>query len=311
MTVSPKTIKLLGIQAGRGAPRPGAQDGPFVLRERGLIRTLAAAGHAVEDLGDIPGEFETRFASAPPGPVNHLRNVLQVNRHTHACILGTRRKSPEAFLLVVGGDHSLAIGTLAGLSDACKRLGLLWIDAHADFNDPATSPSGNIHGMSLAVACGNGHRDLLLISDYNPMVEEQDVFLLGPREIDPGESENLSGSAIRLLSTADWRKRGITATVLGAADELRTRCDHVHLSFDIDVLDPSVTPATGTPVPGGITFDEARELLAALGRQGIVASAEFVEYNPHLDADGRTGERVMALINCLLSTAGTPDASQG
>ncbi|MBW7904121.1 MAG: arginase [Phycisphaerae bacterium] len=298
--MSPRTIKLLGIQAGRGAARPGAEDGPYVLRERGLVQQLIRAGHSVEDLGDIPGEFETRFASAPPGPVNHLRNVLQVNRHTHACVLGTRRKAPGAFLLVVGGDHSLAIGTLAGLSDACRRLGLLWIDAHADFNDPATSPSGNIHGMSLAVACGNGHRDLLLISDYNPMVDEQDVYLLGPRIFDVGERENLAASRVHLLGTDEWRARGIVDAALSAARDLAAGCDHLHVSFDIDVLDPAFVPGTGTPVPGGITADEARVLLAALGRQGLVASAEFVEYNPSLDQDGRTGGLVLELIAALL-----------
>lgn len=299
--MSPKTIKLLGIQAGRGAARPGAEDGPYVLRERGLVQQLVRAGYSVEDLGDIPGEFETRFATAPPGPVNHLRSVLQVNRHTHACVLGTRRKAPGAFLLVVGGDHSLAIGTLAGLSDACRRLGLIWIDAHADFNDPATSPSGNIHGMSLAVACGNGHRDLLLISDYNPMVEEQDVYLLGPRIVDEGERQNLAASRVHLLSTDEWRARGIVDAALGAARDLAERCDHLHLSFDVDVLDPPFVPGTGTPVPGGITAEEAGALLGALATQGLIGSAEFVEYNPGLDPDGRTGGLVLELIAALLA----------
>ncbi len=295
-----RAVKLLGIQAGRGAPTPGAQEGPFTLRERGLILRLTAAGHAVEDLGDIPGEYETRFAIAPGQSVNHLHNVLQVNRHTHACVLGTRRKAPAAFLLVVGGDHSLAIGTLAGLSDACQRLGLLWIDAHADFNTPATSPSGNIHGMSLAVVCGLGHRDLRLISDYDPMVEQEDVFLLGPRDIDPGEQQNLAESRVHLRTTQQWREAGIVETAMRACETLRTRCDHIHLSFDIDVLDPQFVPGTGTPVPGGLSAGEARSLLAALGRSGAIGSAEFVEYNPMLDPDGRTAELTLELISALL-----------
>lgn len=295
-----RTIQLLGIRAGRAARRRGAENGPYTLRERGLVERLAARGHSVEDLGDIPGVYETRFVSTPAS-VRNLANVVQVNRHTHACVLGTRRKAPAAFLLVIGGDHSLAIGTLAGLSDACRQLGLLWLDAHADFNTPASSPSGNVHGMSLAVACGRGHRDLRQIADQDPMVREQDVYLLGPRELDPGERENLATSRVHWLDTANWRERGLAAQGLLAAESLAQRCDHVHLSFDIDVIDPSDAPATGTPVPGGITAAEARELLVALGRSDLIGSAEFVEYNPKLDADGRTALLVIELIDALLS----------
>lgn len=271
-----------------------------MLRERGLIDRLVARGHSVDDLGDIPGVYETRFVGAPAG-VRNLANVVQVNRHTHACVLGTRRKAPGAFLLVIGGDHSLAIGTLAGLSDACRRLGLLWIDAHADFNTPASSPSGNVHGMSLAVACGRGHRDLRLIADHDPMVRDEDVYLLGPRDVDPGERETLSASRVQWLDTAQWRERGFVSEALRAAGELAQRCDHVHLSFDIDVIDPADAVGTGTPVPGGIRAAEARELLSALGRSGRIRSAEFVEYNPKLDADGRTATLVIDLIDALLA----------
>jgi arginase len=298
--VTARTIKLLGIRAGRGARRRGAENGPYALRQRGLIERLAARGHCVEDLGDIPGVYETRFVSTPAG-VRNLANVVQVNRHTHACVLGTRRKTPAAFLLVIGGDHSLAIGTLAGLSDACQRLGLIWIDAHADFNTPTSSPSGNVHGMCLAVACGRGHPDLRQIADRDPMVREEDVCLLGPRDVDPGERENLAASRVHWVDTARWRERGLTSDGLGAAESLAQRCDHVHLSFDIDVIDPADAPATGTPVPDGITAGEARQLLAALGRSGLIRSAEFVEYNPRLDPDGRTAALVIELIDALLA----------
>jgi arginase len=136
------------------------------------------------------------------------------------------------------------------------------------------------------------------------MVEEEDVFLLGPREIDPGEWENLNDSRVHLLSTAAWRERGITSAALAAAEALRERCDHVHLSFDIDVLDPTVLSATGTPVPGGLGLEEAKELLLSLGRQGIVGSAEFVEYNPELDPQGCAADQVTELIASLLCTRG-------
>lgn len=298
----PQKVKLLGIESGRGGRIPGAEDGPYVLRERGLVYRLNRLGHEVEDMGDIPGVYETRFASAPDSGLKHLLNILQVNRHTHACVLGTRLRSPSSFLVVVGGDHSLAIGTLGGLADSCERLGIVWLDAHADFNTPDTSPSGNIHGMGLAVACGLGNRDLRRIARRDPVVDDEDVFLLGLRDVDAGEYDNLGQTQVNRLTMQQWRERGITAVALDACDQLAQRCDHIHLSFDIDVVDPSATPATGTPVPGGLRADEALELLAALGRQGLVRSAEFVEYNPELDRTGETAETAIRLIETLLMT---------
>lgn len=297
-----KTIKLLGVQAGTGGRMPGAQDGPWRLRESGLIRRLTALGHTVEDLGDIPGVYATDQRSHPDGGIHHLSTALQYNRHTHACVLGTRRKAPHAFLLIVGGDHSLAIGTLAGLSDACTRLGVIWIDAHADFNTPATSPTGNVHGMSLAIACGRGHPDLLQIADRDPMIAENDVYLLGARDIDAAERTNLAESALHVFDMRAWRQAGVTDTAIAACKTLADRCDHIHLSFDIDALDPTFVPGTGTPVAGGLMPDEALDLLVSLGRLGKLQSAEFVEYNPELDPDGRTGELTLNLIESLLSS---------
>lgn len=295
-----KTVKLLGIQAGSGGRVKGAETGPHWLRRHGLVERLRGSGHAVEDLGDIPGVYETRYAVGRGRAVNYLPNILQVNRHTHACVLGTLRREPECFLLVIGGDHSLAIGTLAGLSDACERLGLLWIDAHADFNTPRSSPSGNIHGMCLAVACGHGLPELRSIARRDPMVREEDVYLFGCRDVDPGEQEALARSRVRLHSTETWRAEGIAAAPLAACRELAARCDHIHLSFDVDVLDAALVPGTGTPVAAGLSHEEALEALGALRAAGCIRSAEFVEFNPKLDPSGATGERVIQLILALL-----------
>lgn len=296
-------IKLLGVATGKGGPVPGAEDGPYQLRRQGLVARLSEAGHDVEDLGDIPGVYETRFATRVARRANYLAHSIQVNRHLHACVLGTRRKSPEAFLLIIGGDHSLAIGALSGLSDACTRLGIIWVDAHADFNTPQTSPTGNIHGMSLAVACGLGLDDLSAIADRSPVVRSEDVVLLGCREVDAGERENVKRCRVRMLSTDEWRARGIVPAALEAVSELQTRCDHIHLSFDIDVLDAMLVAGTGTPVPGGLTVGEATALLAALGESQAIGSAEFVEYNPKLDRDGSTGALTLSLIQAFFGSA--------
>ncbi len=297
----PKHIQLLGIAAGQGAGRYGAQDGPGALRAAGLVGVLAAAGHRVEDLGDVPGIYQPVAAQAGIS-INRLPDVLRVNQHSHDCVVSSRRRDPGAFLLIVGGDHSLAIGTLAGLADTCKRLGLLWIDAHGDFNTPRSSPSGNAHGMSLATACGHGFLELKQIAAREPMVRPEDVFLLGVRDLDRVEREALEASPVNLDDMPTWRERGLLPRLNAALDALGSRCDHIHLSFDIDVLDPPLVPGTGTPVAGGLTMAEALEVLQTLSARDQLASAEFVEYNPRLDRDGQTAQRVRELITCFHAT---------
>ncbi len=301
MTAKSPTIQLLGIAAGQGARISGAEEGPYDLRERGLVEMLARVGMQIEDLGNIRGVYETRPTTGEAADVNNLEHVLQVNRHIHACVLGMRRKNANAFMLVIGGDHSLAIGTLGGLADSCNRLGILWIDAHADFNTPQSSPSGNAHGMPLAIACGRGSLPLRSVADRDPMVLENDVFVLGCRDIDPPELEALRGSRVKWMMMQEFRRRGLVETVKFACEQLAARCDHIHLSFDVDVIDPAFAPGTGTPVPGGLSADEAVAIVAALDQAGALRSAEFVEYNPVLDGSGRTGALMLRLIEVLLS----------
>ena len=293
---------MLGIRAGSGAGTPGAQDGPDALRRLGLIPLVESLGHTVEDLGDVPGVYETAASSRQQRLVKHLPNILQVNRHTHAAVLGTRRRNPDAFLLIVGGDHSLAIGALAGLADGCERLGLIWIDAHADFNKPGTSPSGNLHGMSLAVACGHGIPELRRVAGREPMIAEGDVYLLGIRDVDRGERELLDTTQVHRVPADELLADDPTRTALEAARRLRGDCDHVHLSFDVDALDAALVPGTGTPVPGGLSVEQAEELLRALSHEDAIDSAEFVEYNPSIDVNEVTGRTTLALIAALMGT---------
>jgi arginase len=295
-------VQLLGIAAGRGAGRAGAEDGPRRLRELGIVGRLSQYGHRVEDLGDIPG-IQSGVAGRAAVAVNSLHAVMRVNQHTHDCVLGMRRQSPLSFPLIVGGDHSLAVGTLAGLADACERLGILWIDAHGDFNTPRLSPSGNAHGMSLALACGHGYLEFRQIGGRDPVVDEGDVFVLGVRDLDAGERSFLETTRVQLFEMPAWRDAGLVEQVVTAAQTLAARCDHVHLSFDIDVLDAPLVPGTGTPVAGGLSLAEAQAVLNALSNLNVLASAEFVEYNPHLDETGTTGPRALELISTLLSTS--------
>jgi arginase len=299
------SVQILGVAAGGGAGTIGAERGPDALRTRGLVARLEQLGLNVNDLGDVPGFYEA--SDAPSGAdylVRNLPNIVQVNRHTHAAVLNARRQQPDSFLLIVGGDHSLAIGTLGGLSDSCRRLGLIWVDAHPDLNTPETSPSGNIHGMSLAVARDMGLRSLREIATSYPMIEDEDIWMLAIRDIDPGEQEEIDSSAMHAFTADELRSAGVVETVTKACRSLAEVCDHVHLSFDIDSLDADLVPGTGTPVPGGLTFDEASALLATLRSFGLPHSAEFVEYNPQLDPSGETGERTLRLIETLLRQGG-------
>lgn len=295
-----RSAKLLGVAAGAGGAMLGAEEGPNSLRALGLIDEIRGAGWTIDDLGNIPGVYETVHVTGPQAALKNLNRIVAVNRHTHAAVVGARKQSPDDFMLIVGGDHSLAIGTLGGLSDACERLGILWIDAHADFNTPGSSPSGNIHGMCLAVACGYGHRDLIEIAASEPMVEEEDVCILGLRDVDPGEEENLAETAVRRMTMNEYRSAGIVPTAIDAVAQLASRCDHVHLSFDIDALDAPLVPGTGTPVPGGLSRVEALDLLTALGQQGKLRSAEFVEYNPTIDRRQETGRLTVELITTFM-----------
>lgn len=296
-----KLVKLFGFAAGKGAGTLGAEDGPEALRERGMVSLLQRHGHRVEDLGDIPGAGRTSLTE-PRADLNELPSVLRANQHTADCVQGELQRAPKAFVLVVGGDHSLAIGTLAGLSEQCQRLGLVWIDAHGDYNTPATSPSGNIHGMSVAVACGHGPLELRRIATREPIVREADVHFFGVRDLDVGERKLLEESACTLNEMSEWREAGLIQSVLAAIDVLHAECDHVHLSFDIDVVDATAVPGTGTPVPDGLQPDEALSLLRAISLRDKVHSFELVEYNPHLDVDGKTGELTLNLLDAFMST---------
>ncbi len=295
-----RAVKLLGVAAGGGASRPGAEGGPQALRELGLITRLERCGHILTDLGDIRGAYESD-QTQPSFDINAFPNIVAVNRHVRDAVFSLMRTDGGAFPLIIGGDHSLAIGVLAGLADASGRLGVVWIDAHADFNTPLSSPSGNAHGMSLAVACGRGHFELRDIADKDPMVREEDAVILGARELDDGEVAALAASRVTVHDMASWRAAGVIAETLRLVDRLAHDCDHVHLSFDVDAIDAAAAPGTGTPVDGGLTPDEARALFTALSQQDKLHSIEFVEFNPSLDEDGRTGTLAIELLETLFT----------
>src|SRR5699024_2223586 len=204
------------------------------------------------------------------------------------------------FPLVLGGDHSIAIGSLAGVSRHYENLGVIWYDAHGDINTPETSPSGNIHGMPLAASLGLGHKKLTSILDERPKINPENVVLIGIRDLDEGEKELLRRLKIKVYTMHEIDRLGMPQVIKETIDYLKKRTDGVHLSFDLDGINPSEAPGVGTPVIGGVSYRESHLALEMLAEADIITSAEFVEVNPMLDDKSKTAILTVALAGSLL-----------
>jgi arginase len=251
---------------------------------------IAALGHAVDDWGDLP--VKIRETQGPGDPrLKYLKEILEVctllrNRVGEALAAGT-------LPIVLGGDHSVAIGTIAGLArhfnGRREKLGLIWFDAHADANTPETSPSGNIHGMPLAAVLGHGAESLVNLAGYLPMVEASRAALVGIRDVDPAERDTVKSSGVGTFTMRDIDERGMRDVVDEAIALASDGTDGLHVSFDLDVVDPEDAPGTGTPVWGGITYREAHLAMEMLNERAKLVAIDIVEVNPVLDTQNMTG----------------------
>ncbi|WP_391118393.1 arginase [Psychrobacillus sp. L3] len=290
-------ISLIGVPMDLGQNRRGVDMGPSAIRYAGVIERIEALGHSVKDEGDI-AISHTRKEQSPNTHLRNLEDVIDGNTK-----LGNKvNEVLEAgqFPLVLGGDHSIAIGTLAGLADRYENLGVIWYDAHADLNTAETSPSGNIHGMPLAVSLGLGHDDLVNIRSYAPKIKPENVIIIGARSVDPGERELIKEKGIKVFSMHEIDKLGMTEVMNQTIEYFRERSvDGVHLSLDLDGIDPLYTPGVGTPVPGGISYRESHLAMEMLYASNLITSAEFVEVNPILDEKNKTADVAVALMGSL------------
>lgn len=291
-----KQIGLVGVPQDVGASKKGVDMGPGALRVAGVISKLRSLGHEVKDFGTVDCYTVDQFDLVDPDNIgmNYLDIILDTCTQLKSMV---EKVIDKGYMpLVLGGDHSIAIGTLAGL----KKLhggntGLIWIDAHGDFNIPETSPSGNIHGMPLAVATGRGDKALLDVGP-SPTVSEKNCVIIAARDIDKDEAKLLKESNITVFTMMDIIKRGITEI---AAEAIKIACngvDHVHVSFDVDSLDPQVAPGTGTHVPGGLHYREVALLLESISKCKKISSFELVEVNPALDVYNQTAELAVELL---------------
>ena len=290
-------ISLIGVPMDLGQNRRGVDMGPSAIRYAGVVERLQEIGHTVTDEGNIQIAAAEKTAS----PDTNLKNLKEVTDASTALANKIHDVMEDGqFPLILGGDHSIAIGTLAGLGDRYENLGVIWYDAHADLNTGETSPSGNIHGMPLAVSIGLGHEKLVNIRGFAPKIKPENVVIIGARSIDPGERELIKEKGIKVFTMHDIDKLGMTEVMNNAMSYLKDRnVDGLHLSLDLDGIDPIYTPGVGTPVPGGISYRESHLAMEMLFTSDMVTSAEFVEVNPILDEKNKTADVAVALMGSL------------
>ncbi|TBH21369.1 arginase [Thermus thermamylovorans] len=280
-------IAVIGVPMDLGAGRRGVDMGPSALRYARLLEELEALGYEVEDLGDVPVSPAEVLRRQKGDYLEQVRQAALALKERLAAL------PQEVLPVVLGGDHSLAMGSVSGV--ARGRVGVVWVDAHGDFNTLETSPSGNIHGMPLAVLCGLGHPRL---TEAFRAVEPEDVVLIGVRSLDPGEKRLLREAGVSIYTMHQVDRLGVARI----AEEVLERLEGLplHVSLDADVLDPALAPGVGTPVPGGLTYREAHLLMEILAQSGRVRSLDLVEVNPVLDERNRTAEMMVGLASSLL-----------
>lgn len=291
---------MIGVPMDLGQLRRGVDMGPSAIRCAGVNERLESLCQDIEDLGDMTiGQREDEKEGGEPAS-EELRNLKAITKAS-AKLAETVDKivASGAFPLVLGGDHSIAIGTLAGLVKHYQNLGVIWYDAHADLNTKETSPSGNIHGMPLAISLGIGHEGLTGIYGKEMKIKAENIVIIGARSLDDGEKELIRDKGIKVYTMHEIDRLGMTRVMEDTIDYLRDRTDGVHLSLDLDALDPNDAPGVGTPVAGGISYRESHLAMEMLEESKLITSAEFVEVNPILDEKNRTAEAAVALMGSL------------
>lgn len=292
-----RLMSIVGVPLDHGQSRRGVDMGPSAIRYAGVIDRLEAIGHHVIDEGDI----QVDIAKHPETNNSKLKNLNEIIKGNTK--LANKVESvikAGRFPIVLGGDHSIAIGTLAGLATSYENLGVIWYDAHADMNTSETSPSGNIHGMPLAVSIGLGDERLVNLHTEGRKVKPENVVIIGARAVDPGERVLIKELGVKVYTMHEIDKHGMTSVMLDAIAYLQSlEVDGVHLSLDLDGLDPLYTPGVGTPVPGGISYRESHLAMEMLEESGMITSAEFVEVNPILDVENKTADVAVGLMGSL------------
>lgn len=289
-------VTLLGVGQWLGQTRFGTNLAPDALRRAGLLKRLQALSIDIKDAGDV-----AITANAHEG---HQCEAFRNGRLIAAAsekiakdvsgIIDSKRMP-----LIIGGDHSISIGTIAGIAKHYENLGVIWYDAHGDMNTTETTPSGNIHGMPLAASMGLGHPALVNAGGYAGKVKPENIVLIGVRDLDDGERQLIAQKHIKVFTAHDVKRLGMKSVISETIEYLKDRADGIHLSFDLDGIDPKEAPGVGTPVRSGVSFADSLLALKLLFASQCITSAEFVELNPLLDDEGQTVVATVALISAL------------
>lgn len=292
-----KKIGLIGFPMDLGADRRGVDMGPSAIRYANLEEKLENLGYKVTDFGDIEVQIlETQ--KVKNSKLKYLPEIAKTSKILSLKVENLLLKN--YFPLIIGGDHATAIGTIAGISKYCrdrrKTLGIIWIDAHADMNTSETTPSGNIHGMPLAVALGLGDKTLTHLNGFSPKVRRENVALIGIRDVDFYEAQTIKKHNLNVYTMTEIDKMGIHRIITKVLNDFKSRVDYIHISFDMDGIDPDYAEGVGTPVPGGLTYRESQLLMENVAQCGCMNSLEILEVNPILDTKNKTAYLATELI---------------
>lgn len=284
-------VHLIGVPLDLGGNRRGVDMGPSAIRISGLAEQLTGLGLTVTDKGDIPTPLpETKGPGDPKK--RYVRDIAKVCQKLHQLSLATLEDG--ALPIVLGGDHSLGAGSVAAtatwLKSKGQAVGVIWVDAHADINSPATSPSGNVHGMPLAALLGREPLELARIGGPEPALRPEHTVLVGIRNLDDREKEIVKASGVHAFTMKDIDRLGIAEVMDRALAAASNGTAGVHVSFDLDVCDPGIAPGVGTPVKGGLDYREAHFVMEAVAESGRLVALDLVEVNPALDVRNATAE---------------------
>jgi len=289
-----RSATIIGVPLELGASRRGARLGPQVLRTAGVGRQLQALDLAVDDLGDVEVPAAAPDTDGGPGHPKNVRPIVAASRAIADAVETTMRK--DSFPVVLGGDHSMAVGVIAGAARVKGPQGVIWIDAHPDLNTPETSRTGNLHGMSMAAALGYLSGIFAAPEFPTPAADARRLVFVALRDVDPAERQMIVEHGIACFTMTDIDRLGMASVIERAISIAGKGPGSVHISFDIDSLDPSLAPGTGTPVPGGITYREAHLAMELISQSGVAHSIELSEVNPLLDEHNMTAKLATELI---------------
>ena len=291
-------VSLIGAPTDIGAGTRGASMGPEALRVAGLEPMLEGQGVTVHDQGNLSGPGNPNLPARDG--YRHLAEVVTWNRLVHAAVYGELQAARLPILL--GGDHCLAVGSISAVARHCRERGrslrILWLDAHADFNTAVLTPSGNLHGMPVACLCGQGPPELIEVGGLVPAIKPDMIRQIGIRSVDQGEKRLVHEVGLEVYDMRYIDERGMRHTLKHALDGM-TPDTHLHVSFDVDFLDPDIAPGVGTTVPGGPTYREAQLCMEMIADTGLLASLDIMELNPALDVRNRTASVAVDLVASL------------